>query len=146
VLINGSWGLGENIVQGAVNPDEWCVFKPTLAKGKSPIIRKRLGSKQWRMVYATGKSKKVKNIECPTELSQAYCLEDEDVLQLARWAVAIEAHYTAHHEKPTPMDLEWAKDDQGGPFTEFLFESVTFSIILHARWYLHRPSSARDRA
>ena len=110
VFLTGSWGLGENIVQGNVNPDEFYVFKPTLEQpGCRPIIRRTLGAKQFRMVYASDTGKAVKNIRTPVNDRQRYCLPDDEVLTLARWAVAIEAHYTRKRGKYTPMDIEWAK-------------------------------------
>lgn len=118
VVINSIWGLGENIVQGAVNPDEYVVFKPTLALGAHAIISKRLGTKQLRMVYVGGSQKsKVKNQKSGGQFShtttnvrvsesdqQRYTLTDAEVLTLAKWGVIIEQHYGK------PMDIEWAKD------------------------------------
>jgi len=103
VFITGSWGLGENVVQGKVNPDEYYVFKPTLKKGFNPIIGKKLGSKEIKMVYTSG-MERVKNVETKEEERNSFILKDEEILKLAEWAVIIEDHY----EKP--MDIEWAKD------------------------------------
>ena len=115
VFVTGSWGLGENVVQGNVNPDEFYVFKPTLEQpGCRPIIRRTLGAKQFRMVYASGASETVKNIPTATTDQQRYCLSDDEVLTLARWAVAIEAHYTRKRGTYTPMDIEWAKCGKTG--------------------------------
>lgn len=109
VLINAAYGLGENIVQGAVNPDEFYVFKPTLGmKGKKPIIKKKLGTKALRMVYAKGRRKPTKNVPVPIPERVKFSLTDREVLHLARWAVQIEAHYGK------PMDMEWAKDEETG--------------------------------
>jgi len=113
VLINGSWGLGENIVQGAVNPDEFYVFKPTLKQGFKPVISKQLGTKELKMVYTHDGSKSpTKNISTPPADKERFCLTNEEVLTLSRWACAIEDHYSwkAGHFKP--MDMEWAKDGQ----------------------------------
>lgn len=107
VFITGSHGLGESVVQGAVNPDEFFVFKPTLKLGYRPIIDKRLGSKETKMVYA---KKGIRKIKTPTEEKQQFCLTDKEVLKLAQWAVAVEDHYSKKNGKWTPMDLEWAKD------------------------------------
>ncbi|PIN80423.1 phosphoenolpyruvate synthase [Candidatus Woesearchaeota archaeon CG10_big_fil_rev_8_21_14_0_10_30_7] len=110
VLINGSYGLGENIVQGAVTPDEFYVFKPTLNKYK-PIISKKLGTKSIRMVYGVGGTKELtKNVTVPEEERKQFCITDQEVLQLAKWAVIIEEYYTKKRNKFTPMDIEWAKD------------------------------------
>lgn len=104
VHISGVWGLGENIVQGTVNPDEFLVFKPTLAMGKKAIIQKRKGDKALTMVYGNTDSEPVVNIATPRSRQEQYVLSDEDIYTLARWAVIIEAHYGK------PMDIEWARD------------------------------------
>jgi pyruvate,water dikinase len=109
VFITGSWGLGENVVQGAVNPDEFYVFKPTLKEGKRPIVGKRVGTKEIKMVYnnAPGAKEPVKNIDTTEQERGSYILSDDEILQLARWACIIEDHYGR------PMDIEWAKDGDG---------------------------------
>jgi len=103
VFITGSWGLGENVVQGKVNPDEYYVFKPTLKKGFKSIIGKKLGSKEIKMIYTSGKER-VKNIETTEEERNSFVLKDDEILKLAEWAMIIEDHYGK------PMDIEWAKD------------------------------------
>ncbi len=108
-LITAAYGLGENIVQGAINPDEYHVFKPTLISGYRPIIDKRLGSKEIKMIYDDG-SKNVKNVSVSPAERAKFAINDEDILQLARWACLIEDHYSHVHGKYTPMDMEWAKD------------------------------------
>jgi pyruvate,water dikinase len=108
-LITAAYGLGENVVQGAVNPDEYHVFKPTLISGYRPIIDKRLGSKEIKMIYDDG-SKNIKNVPVSSAERAKFALNDEDILQLARWACLIEDHYSHVHGKYTPMDMEWAKD------------------------------------
>lgn len=107
-LITAAYGLGENIVQGAVNPDEYLVFKPTLREGFSSIINKRLGTKAVQMVYDGGKS--TKNIPVPEGKQRQFALSDDEILQLAQWAVIIEDHYSQVQGGYTPMDIEWAKD------------------------------------
>ncbi|MDV2999014.1 MAG: Phosphoenolpyruvate synthase [Chroococcopsis gigantea SAG 12.99] len=109
-LITAAYGLGENVVQGAVNPDEYFVFKPTLKEGYKPILEKRLGSKAIKMIYDLGGTKLVKNIDVPLDERRRYCLDDEDVLTLARWSSIIEEHYSSVRGIYTPMDMEWAKD------------------------------------
>ena len=108
VVINGSLGLGENIVQGSVTPDEWRVFKPTLTLKKKAILSRSLGAKKVKMVYTTDPAHPTKNV--PTKLVERdqFCLSDKEVEKLARWAVQIEKHYAK------PMDMEWAKDGQTG--------------------------------
>lgn len=110
VLISASYGLGENIVQGAVNPDEYIVFKPTLAKGFKPIISKKLGEKAIRMVYTHEGNRPTKNIEVSQNERDKFALENEEILTLAKWAVIIEDHYSKKAGKHRPMDMEWAKD------------------------------------
>lgn len=114
VLINAAYGLGENVVQGAVNPDEYYVFKPTLLTGYRPILKKTLGSKEFKMVYDIGGGKMVKNIPVPPEDRARFALSDDDILQLARWACLIETHYSQRYGRATPMDMEWAKDGRTG--------------------------------
>ncbi len=113
VFITSSYGLGETVVQGAVNPDEFYVHKPMLAAGKRSVIRRNLGSKLIEMVFATPQEKAdsgklVKTTDVPTELRNRYSLTDEEVEQLARYAVVIEQHYGR------PMDIEWGKDGNDG--------------------------------
>ncbi|GAB1537433.1 hypothetical protein NUACC21_00730 [Scytonema sp. NUACC21] len=108
-LITAAYGLGENVVQGSVNPDEYYVFKPTLKEDFNPIIDKRLGSKELKMVYDDG-SKFTKNVLVPQHERGKFALTNEEVLQLARWACLIEDHYSQVHNTYTPMDIEWAKD------------------------------------
>ena len=109
VVINAAWGLGENVVQGAVNPDQYTVFKPLLSKRDlDPVIEKNLGAKEKKLVYAVGGSKKTKNLDTPKEERFSFVLNDEEILQLGRWAAIIENHYG------TPMDIEWAKDGETG--------------------------------
>jgi len=113
-LVTASYGLGENVVQGAVNPDEYFVFKPTLKEGFRPILEKRLGSKEIKMVYDLGGSKQTKNVSVPDSEQLKYAINDEEILQLARWACIIEDHYSAVRGQFTPMDIEWAKDGLTG--------------------------------
>ncbi len=109
VLVTGAYGLGENIVQGAVDPDEFYVHKPTLAKGHRAVLRRLLGDKAVKMIFVEGETKATtRNIPTPKSDRERFCLSDEDVLELADNAVAIEAHY--QH----PMDMEWAKDGVDG--------------------------------
>ncbi|NJL88421.1 MAG: phosphoenolpyruvate synthase [Coleofasciculaceae cyanobacterium SM2_1_6] len=110
VVVTAAYGLGENIVQGAVNPDEYLVFKPTLKTGFKPILEKRVGTKALRMVYDMGGSKRVRNQQVLPQEQKRFCLQDEEILQLARWAMVIEDHYSAARGVYTPMDIEWAKD------------------------------------
>jgi len=118
VLINGSWGLGEMIVQGEVTPDEFLIFKPNLKKkGLNPIIDKRLGTKNRKMVYSSAgntSTKKTKVIATSDKEKATWVLTDKEILKLATWGALIEQHYTEHNGKWTPMDMEWAKDGRTG--------------------------------
>jgi pyruvate,water dikinase len=105
VFITSSYGLGETVVQGAVNPDEFYVFKPSLRNGKYPIIRRNLGSKLIQMRFTEqGEEGRVKTVEVPLEARNRYSLNDDDVIELAQYALIIEEHYQR------PMDIEWGKD------------------------------------
>lgn len=104
IHIAGSWGLGESIVQGLVNPDEFLIFKPTLEKKLKAIIQRNLGSKAKMLVYENESVPDILNKDTPREMREKYTLEDSEVYQLAHWALAIESHYKK------PMDFEWAKD------------------------------------
>jgi pyruvate,water dikinase len=110
VFITSAYGLGENIVQGAVNPDEFYVFKPTLRQGFTPLIRKTLGDKATRTVYSLDPGRPTKVVAVPASEQGRYSLTEEEVLELARMALKIEDHYSARNGRPTPMDIEWAKD------------------------------------
>ncbi|AKB48153.1 Phosphoenolpyruvate synthase [Methanosarcina sp. Kolksee] len=111
VFITGAYGLGENIVQGQVNPDEFYVFKPTFRQGFKPIIKKKVGSKEIKMIYGRGDSKVLtRNIEVPEADRLRFCLSDEEVLKLSGYAIAIEDHYSEKYGESRPMDIEWAKD------------------------------------
>ena len=114
VLINAAYGLGENVVQGSVNPDEYCVFKPTLKQGYKPILQKKLGGKELKLVYDTGGGRMTRNIPVDSEDRARFALGDDDILTLARWACVIEEHYSAKRGCHTPMDMEWAKDGHSG--------------------------------
>jgi pyruvate,water dikinase len=116
VFINASYGLGENVVKGAVNPDEFCVFKPALAAGKRPIIKRQLGDKAMKLVYARDPAAgfSTRNVPVPEDERRHFALSDDDILELARYAMRIEAHYSQLAGRPMPMDIEWAKDGQSG--------------------------------
>jgi len=110
VEINASYGLGEMVVQGKVTPDEYIVFKPTLKKGFSPIIKKVIGSKETQMIYSGKRDKPVREVMVPLKDRSKFVLNQQEILTLGRWAIAIEEHYTKRYGKDTPMDMEWAKD------------------------------------
>jgi pyruvate, water dikinase len=109
VLINGAWGLGEAVVQGMATPDEWIVFKPTLKLGYRPIVTRKLGVKEVKMVFADdGSGTQVRDVV--ESQRNRFCLAGFEVIQLAKWAVAIEDHYSKNAGRHQPMDIEWAKD------------------------------------
>ncbi|UOF17066.1 phosphoenolpyruvate synthase [Lysobacter capsici] len=108
VFITSSYGLGEMVVQGAVNPDEFYVYKPTLAQGKPAILRRSVGAKQLRMVYSDTPGERVRTEDTPAELRSKFSINDADVHELAKQALVIEKHYGR------PMDIEWAKDGVSG--------------------------------
>ena len=105
IVINAAWGLGENVVQGTVNPDKYVIFKPLLTdERRCPIIEKSLGTKEKKLVYGQGSSARTRNLNTTRRERETMVLSDVEILQLARWAVAVEKHYGQ------PMDMEWAKD------------------------------------
>jgi pyruvate,water dikinase len=109
VFITASWGLGETVVQGAVNPDEFYLYKPAVRSGKHPVLRRNLGSKAVKMVYAPeGSTERVRTVEVAEADRRRFCLEDPDLITLARQALLIEEHYGR------PMDIEWARDGATG--------------------------------
>lgn len=113
VVINGAWGLGEAIVQGMATPDEWVVFKPTLKTGARPIVSRRMGGKEVKMVYGL-EGKGTRTREVVEAQRNRFVLDDYEVLQLARWACIIEDHYSERAGQHQPMDIEWAKDGKTG--------------------------------
>ena len=116
VFITAAYGLGENVVQGKVNPDEFYVFKPTLAQGHRPIIKRQLGEKAIKMIYAGDPMAGVstRNVPVPEVQRGHFALSDDEVLELARHAVSIEKHYSQRAGHDMPMDIEWAKDGESG--------------------------------
>jgi pyruvate,water dikinase len=141
VLLTAAYGLGENVVQGTVNPDEWLIHKPTLKMGFAPILSRRLGSKALRLIYGEG-GKTLHNEAVKEEDRQRFAISDEEALTLARWACVIEGHYSKQRGTATPMDLEWAKDGLSGEL--FILqarpetvESRRGGAVLRS-WHLHK--------
>lgn len=129
IVINGSWGLGENVVRGIVNPDQFIVFKPLVGKsGTKPILEKKLGTKEQKMVYASDEDGRTRNVSTTAEERASFVLADEEILQLASWATLIEQHYGR------AMDIEWVKGQdskqlyivQARPETVHSVEGATF--------------------
>jgi pyruvate,water dikinase len=115
VLITASYGLGETVVQGTVNPDEFYVFKPTLKTGFKPIVQKKLGTKEIKMIYS--KKKGLESTETkpvPKAQRSVYCISEDEIITLAKWACIIEDHYSAEAGYFKPMDIEWGRDGKTG--------------------------------
>ena len=129
VVINAAYGLGESVVQGTVNPDEYMVFKPLLRQGFRPVIGRRAGSKETRLVYDDAGARRVKSVPVPLEERARLVLGEDEILTLARWACSVEEHYSALRGAPTPMDMEWARDGRTGKL--FLLQARPETV--HAR-------------
>jgi len=115
VFINAAYGLGENVVQGTVDPDEFYVHKPTYKQGYRAVLRRVLGGKQMKMVYASGRTREAtRNLPTPEPDQARFCIDDDDVLTLAGQATTIAEHYSAKAGRDMPMDIEWAKDGLDG--------------------------------
>ncbi len=114
VLINAAYGLGENVVQGSVNPDEFYVFKPTLCRGFRPIVQRRMGNKEFKLIYDEGGGRMTRNVPVSPEDRARFAICDDEILALARTACVIEEHYSKKRGCLTPMDIEWAKDGISG--------------------------------
>ncbi|MGZ5683769.1 MAG: phosphoenolpyruvate synthase [Usitatibacter sp.] len=115
VFVTGAWGLGENVVQGTVDPDEFFVFKPALAAGKRAVLRRTLGGKKMKMVYAGGGLRHAtRNLPTAPEERERFCLADGEVITLADYTVRIERHFSERAGHPVPIDAEWAKDGEDG--------------------------------
>jgi pyruvate,water dikinase len=115
VFVTGAYGLGENVVQGVVDPDEFYVHKPTYERGYRSVLRRNMGRKQIRMVYAQGRGgQTTANVPTPDTDRERFCLTDDEVLTLAGYGIAVERHYSEKAGHPLPMDIEWAKDGIDG--------------------------------
>jgi pyruvate,water dikinase len=115
ILITGAYGLGETVVQGIVNPDEFYVFKPTLKQGFRPIVQKKLGTKEIKMIYAKGsEGHATQTVSTAIEDRRRFCLTDDEIITLAKWTAIIEDHYSQKAGYFKPMDIEWGKDGRNG--------------------------------
>jgi pyruvate,water dikinase len=146
VFITASYGLGENIVQGAVSPDEYYVFKPTYGKGYRSIIRKNLGGKSIKMIYGISDSKVLtRNVAVPEADRRRFCITDDEILTLAGYALKIEDHYSGKTGESRPMDIEWAKDGISGDLfiVQARPETVESQKALHIleTYYLDKKGS-----
>lgn len=113
VLITGAWGIAETVVQGRVRPDEFWIHKPTLKAGFASVIRRERGDKAVKLIYGEGGTA-VQEVRVSAADRSRFVLEEPELLQLSRWAMAIEDHYTERAGRPTPMDIEWARDGRSG--------------------------------
>jgi len=121
VFLTAAYGLGENVVQGVVNPDEYYVFKPALKQGKQAIISRKVGDRDIKMVYSLEDDATTRNVATTLAERHRYVLDDDEILQLAEWACIIEDHYSKEAGRFMPMDIEWAKDGDGTEGTGQLF-------------------------
>lgn len=145
VLINGAYGLGENVVQGTVNPDEWHVYKPALRKNLRPVLRRRLGEKAIKMVYDRDPDTRraVRNVAVLEDERKRFCLTDEEVEQLSCFALIIEDHYSKERGKPTPMDVEWAKDGLDGEL--YILQARPETVHSRQAGYVHETFQLEQR-
>jgi pyruvate, water dikinase len=115
VMVSGVWGLGEAIVQGIADPDEFLIHKPTLRLGHEYILRRRIGAKEVKLIYGSrADAGRTRWQKVPRKAQEAACISDPEILDLAKQALAIEEHYSSYHGRSTPMDIEWAKDGPDG--------------------------------
>jgi pyruvate,water dikinase len=131
VLISAAYGLGENIVQGALDPDEFMVFKPTFERGARAVLRRSLGSKKIKMVFNSGSSPGTQNVPTSQAERDRYCITDQDVLTLTDYALKIERHYSKHATRAVPMDIEWAKDGVDGRL--YVVQARPETVAAHRR-------------
>jgi len=114
ILVTGAYGLGETVVQGVVTPDEFYVFKPTLKEGYRPILQKKLGAKEIKMIYADSDGETTQTVSVEDDDRNRFCISDDEILKLAEWTVIIEDHYSQEAGYFKPMDIEWGKDGRTG--------------------------------
>ncbi|MFU8788880.1 MAG: PEP/pyruvate-binding domain-containing protein, partial [Methylobacter sp.] len=145
VFITGAYGLGENVVQGAVDPDEFYVHKPTFEQGHRAVLRRTLGAKKIKMVYSDGRTREpTHNIVTSAKERNRYCLNDADVLTLADYAIKIEKHYSAKAGQARPMDIEWAKDGIDG--TLYIVQARPETVVSQLRGMVLEQYSLTQQA
>ncbi|MEE7628052.1 phosphoenolpyruvate synthase [Methylobacter sp. Wu8] len=145
VFITGAYGLGENVVQGAVDPDEFYVHKPTFEQGHRAVLRRTLGSKKIKMVYSDGRTREsTRNIVTSAEERNRFCINDADVLTLADYAIKIEKHYSAKAGQAKPMDMEWAKDGLDG--TLYIVQARPETVVSQLRGMVLEQYSLNQKA
>ncbi|HEY8036323.1 MAG TPA: phosphoenolpyruvate synthase [Methylobacter sp.] len=145
VFITGAYGLGENVVQGAVDPDEFYVHKPTFEQGHRAVLRRTLGAKKIKMVYSEGRTREpTRNIVTSEEERNRFCINDADALTLADYALKIEKHYSARAGQAKPMDIEWAKDGLDG--TLYIVQARPETVVSQLRGMVLEQYSLRQKA
>ncbi len=145
VFITGAYGLGENVVQGAVDPDEFYVHKPTFELGHRAVLRRNLGSKKIKMVYSDGRTREsTRNIVTSAEERNRFCISDVDVLTLADYAIKIEKHYSAKAGLAKPMDMEWAKDGLDGIL--YIVQARPETVVSQLRGMILEQYTLKDKA
>lgn len=144
VQITSAWGLGEMVVQGKVVPDEFMVYKPSLKRTLPGIIKKNLGPKATKMIYDTSENaeRPVKEVDVPAEDRKKFSISDDEVLTLARWAVAIEDHYTERAGKDMPMDMEWAKDGVSGEL--YIVQARPETVQAEKKGFIHEEYQLQE--
>ncbi len=143
VFITGAYGLGENVVQGAVDPDEFYVHKPTFEQGHRAVLRRTLGAKKIKMVYSGGRTT-THNIVTSVEERNRFCISDADVLTLADYAIKIEKHYSAQAGQAKPMDIEWAKDGLDG--TLYIVQARPETVVSQMRGMVLEQYNLKEKA
>ena len=138
VFVTGSWGLGENIVQGKVDPDEFYVHKPTFRQGYRAVLSRSLGGKQMRSSMPGGRASEHAESSDPQNARERFCLTDAEVLELADYAIRIEDHYSKLAGQPTPMDIEWAKDGEDGKL--YIVQARPETVASQRRTAASRPT------
>ncbi len=145
VFITGAYGLGENVVQGAVDPDEFYVHKPTFELGHRAVLRRTLGAKKIKMVYSDGRTREsTRNIVTSAEERNRFCISDVDVLTLADYAIKIEKHYSAKAGQAKPMDMEWAKDGLDGIL--YIVQARPETVVSQLRGMILEQYTLKDKA
>lgn len=145
VFITGAYGLGENVVQGAVDPDEFYVHKPTFEQGHRAVLRRSLGAKKIKMVYSDGRTREpTHNIVTSAEERNRFCLNDADILTLADYAIKIEKHYSAKAGQAKPMDIEWAKDGLDGAL--YIVQARPETVVSQLRGMVLEQYSLKQKA
>jgi len=145
VFITGAYGLGENVVQGAVDPDEFYVHKPTFEQGHRAVLRRTLGAKKIKMVYSEGRTREpTHNIVTSEEERNRFCINDADALTLADYAIKIEKHYSAKAGQAKPMDIEWAKDGLDG--TLYIVQARPETVVSQLRGMVLEQYSLKSKA